>query len=72
MGRGLTDFTVPDSPPKMGRPPLNNESTNVRISKEAKDRIRVLVGDKGMAQFIREAIDEKLAKSEQAAKPRKR
>jgi predicted DNA-binding protein len=55
----------------MGRPPLGNKSTNVRISEEVKDRIRELVGDKGMAQFIRDAIDAELAKREQSAKKRK-
>ncbi|WP_441256056.1 hypothetical protein [Tardiphaga sp. 285_C5_N1_2] len=67
----MTQFTAPDSAGRMGRPPLGNRSTNVRISEEVKDRIRELVGDKGMAQFIRDAIDEKLAKREQSTKKRK-
>jgi hypothetical protein len=71
MEMDLTQFTAPDSAGRMGRPPLGNKSTNVRISEEVKDRIRQLVGDKGMAQFIRDAIDEKLAKREQSAKKRK-
>jgi predicted DNA-binding protein len=56
----------------MGRPPLGNKSTNVRISEEVKERIRELVGEKGMARFIREAVDEKLARDETAPKPKKR
>lgn len=68
----MTDFPAPVSPGRMGRPPLNVRSTNVRLTNEVKDRIRAQVGDQGMAQFIREAIEEKLAKAEQASKPRKR
>lgn len=48
----------------MGRPPLGIESTNVRISKEVKERIRELVGEQGMAQFIREAIERELKRRE--------
>ena len=72
MEAGLTDFPAPVSSGRMGRPPLNVRSTNVRITNEVKDRIRAQVGDQGMAQFIREAIEEKLVKSEQVPKPRKR
>ncbi len=68
----MTHFTAPVSSGRMGRPPLNVRSTNVRITNEVKDRIRAQVGDKGMAQFIREAIEEKLAKLEQDGKARKR
>lgn len=53
----------------MGRPPLNVKSTNVRISEEAMRRIEALVGARGMAAFIREAIEEKLARDE-AGKPK--
>lgn len=56
----------------MGRPPLGNKSTNVRISDEVKERIRQLVGDKGMARFIREAIEAELDRREQAANLKKR
>ena len=70
MELDLTQFTAPDSSRRMGRPPLGNKSTNVRISDEVKDRIRLLVGDKGMAKFIREAIEAELEKREQQAKKR--
>jgi len=53
---------------RMGRPPLGIKSTNVRISEEVKDRIRELVGEQGMAQFIREAIEAELKRREKAAK----
>ena len=55
----------------MGRPPLGNKSTNIRISEEVKERIRALVGDKGMARFIREAIEAELARRESAPKLKK-
>jgi hypothetical protein len=56
----LTNFPAPDIPRRMGRPPLGVESTNVRLSKEAKAAIRELVGEQGMAQFIREAIEREI------------
>ena len=48
----------------MGRPALNVRSTNVRISEEVRERIRKLVGEQGMAQFIREAIERELKRRE--------
>ncbi|WP_441277784.1 hypothetical protein AB7783_12290 [Tardiphaga sp. 172_B4_N1_3] len=68
----MTQFTAPDSAGRMGRPPLGNKPTNVRISDEVKERIRQLVGEKGMARFIREAIEAELARREQASKQKKR
>jgi len=60
----LTSFPAPDIPRRMGRPPLGIRSTNVRISEEIRERIRALVGDQGMAQFIREAIERELRRRE--------
>lgn len=60
----MTSIPAPDIPRRMGRPPLGIESTNVRISKEVKERIRELVGEQGMAQFIREAIERELKRRE--------
>lgn len=53
-----------DTPRRMGRPALNVRSTNVRISEEVRERIRKLVGEQGMAQFIREAIERELKRRE--------
>lgn len=50
----------------MGRPPLHLKSTKVRLSEDAMARIELLVGNRGMAKFIREAIDEKLERDEAA------
>lgn len=54
----------------MGRPPLHMTPTQVRLPKVVRDRITDLVGSKGMAAFIREAVEEKLAAAE-AQPPRK-
>jgi Arc/MetJ-type ribon-helix-helix transcriptional regulator len=48
----------------MGRPALHMTPTQVRLPKVVRDRITDLVGKKGMAAFIREAIEEKLAATE--------
>jgi len=41
--------------------------TQVRLSGEAKARIRALVGDSGMAKFIREAVEAELVRREREA-----
>lgn len=38
--------------------------TQVRLSEEIRERIRALVGDNGMAQFIREAVERELKRRE--------
>lgn len=43
-----------------GRPALGVKPTQVRLSKETREQIRELVGEKGMAQFIREAVEREL------------
>nr|WP_276559951.1 YlcI/YnfO family protein [Bradyrhizobium elkanii] len=47
-----------------GRPFLNVKPTQVRLSKEIREQIRSLVGDSGMAQFIREAVERELKRRE--------
>jgi hypothetical protein len=49
---------------RMGRPPLNVKETKVRLTEEQRDRIRELVGEQGMAQFIREAVERELKRRE--------
>lgn len=48
----------------MGRPPLGNKPTQIRLPEEIRERIRDLVGEKGMAQFIREAVERELKRRE--------
>lgn len=56
---------------RMGRPPLNIKPTMVRLSAGVRERIRKLVGDSGMAGFIREAIERELDRREPPSKPSK-
>jgi hypothetical protein len=64
METALTNIPVPDISRRMGRPPLGIRPTQVRLSEEVRERIRELVGDNGMAQFIREAIERELKRRE--------
>lgn len=48
----------------MGRPPLGIRATQVRLSEETRERIREIVGDSGMAQFVREAVERELKRRE--------
>lgn len=48
----------------MGRPPLNNRSTHVRLPPEDFARIEGLVGSRGMSAFIREAVANELTRRE--------
>jgi predicted DNA-binding protein len=40
------------------------KATQVRLSEEVRERIRNLVGEQGMAAFIREAIERELKRRE--------
>lgn len=66
--------SLADTAARMGRPPLSQKSetrpTMVRLTDEVRKRIVGLVGATGMAAFIREAVEEKLAATE-AQTPRK-
>lgn len=48
----------------MGRPPLNVKPTVVRLTEETRERIEALVGPNRMAAFIREAVENELARRE--------
>lgn len=50
----------------MGRPPLGNKPTIVRLSEEDRARIEAIVGSRGMAAFIRDAVREELDRREQS------
>jgi Arc/MetJ-type ribon-helix-helix transcriptional regulator len=56
----------------MGRPPLGNKSTHVRLPPELRARIEALVGKNRMGAFIREAVEEVISRREAGAggKPR--
>ena len=55
---------MPKAKKAMGRPALGVYSTNVRLFDEQRDRIVKLVGARGMAAFIREAIERELKRRE--------
>ncbi len=44
----------------MGRPPLHMTPTVVRLSDDVRQRIEALVGPRGMAEFIRSAVEREL------------
>jgi predicted DNA-binding protein len=56
----------------MGRPPLKPEqqlkATVIRLEREMLDRIKALVGQRGMAKLIREAIEHELKRRERKDK----
>jgi len=60
--------SVAATPSRMGRPPLSQKSatqpTMVRLTVDVRERIVALVGDKGMADFIRSAIEAELKRRE--------
>ncbi len=56
----------------MGRPPLNVKETKIRLSPSVKERIKALVGNYGIAAFIREAIENELARREEGSPPSER
>lgn len=48
----------------MGRPPLGVRPLTVRLSDDVLARIEAIAGKNRTAQFIREAVEEKLAREE--------
>ena len=56
----------------MGRPPLQVRKTTVRLPEAVFERIATLVGERRMAEFIREAVVSELERREavtSSAKP---
>jgi metal-responsive CopG/Arc/MetJ family transcriptional regulator len=53
----------------MGRPPLNVKNTTVRLPLAVLERIDRLLGRNRRAQFIRQAVEEKLARDDQSGEP---
>ena len=54
------------SPPRMGRPSLGVKATAVRLTLESLARIDAIAGPNRRAEFIRAAVEEKLARDEKA------
>lgn len=64
--------SVAATPSRMGRPPLSQKSitqpTMVRLTLDIRERIVKLVGNKGMADFIRSAVEAELKRRERKPK----
>ena len=54
----------PDTHDAMGRPPLGMKPTTVRLPVQTIQRIETLVGNRRLAVFIREAIENELQRRE--------
>ena len=67
-GDDLIDFPISGSHRRMGRPPLKVKPTVVRLPVADIARIRALVGETGLAKFVREAVETALDAKEKAAK----
>ena len=57
-----------DSDGVMGRPPLGMKPTTVRLAVETIKRIEALVGNRRLAVFIREAVENELHRRENPEK----
>lgn len=55
---------APDSDGAMGRPPLGMKPTTIRLSAGTIRRIEALVGNRRLALFIREAVENELQRRE--------
>ena len=63
----MTDMT--DSDETMGRPPLGMKPTTIRLSADTIRRIEALVGNRRLALFIREAVENELQRRENPELP---
>lgn len=55
---------LPDSDSPMGRPPLGMKPTTIRLTTDTIRRIEALVGNRRLALFIREAVENELQRRE--------
>ncbi|WP_130754508.1 hypothetical protein [Sphingobium xenophagum] len=55
---------LPDSDRPMGRPPLGMKPTTIRLTTDTIRRIEALVGNRRLALFIREAVENELQRRE--------
>lgn len=62
--KALDNSTEPDTQAAMGRPPLGMKPTTVRLPVETIRRIEALVGNRRLAGFIREAVENELRRRE--------
>lgn len=67
---GLESAVVADSDKGMGRPPLGMKPTTIRLSTDTISRIEALVGNRRLALFIREAVENELQRRENPEPPK--
>lgn len=58
----VTGVGMPPGRPSLTGKPSETKTTTVRLPEPTRQRIKALVGATGMADFIREAVEEKLAR----------
>lgn len=63
-GFDLEIAIAPDSDGSMGRPPLGMKPTTIRLTTDTIRRIEALVGNRRLALFIREAVENELQRRE--------
>jgi len=69
-GFGLEFAGMTDSDREMGRPPLGMKPTTIRLSTDTISRIEALVGNRRLALFIREAVENELQRRENPEPPK--
>jgi hypothetical protein len=62
--KALDNRSDPDTQAAMGRPPLGMKPTTVRLPVETIRKIEALVGNRRVASFIREAVENELRRRE--------
>lgn len=62
--KALDNSYQPDTQAAMGRPPLGMKPTTVRLPVETVRKIEALVGNRRVASFIREAVENELRRRE--------
>lgn len=62
--KALDNSSDPDTQAAMGRPPLGMKPTTVRLPVETIRKIEALVGNRRIAGFIREAVENELRRRE--------
>lgn len=67
---GLEMAEMTDSDWMMGRPPLGMKPTTIRLSTDTIHRIEAIVGNRRLALFIREAVENELQRRENPEQPK--
>ncbi len=67
---GLERAEMADSDRMMGRPPLGMKPTTIRLSTDTISRIEAIVGNRRLALFIREAVENELQRRENPEPPK--